>query len=29
VREQVLPAIEQHGPVRYWMVDDTVVHGSA
>jgi DDE superfamily endonuclease len=23
VREQVLPAIEQHGPVRYWMVDDT------
>jgi SRSO17 transposase len=23
VREQVLPAIEQHGPVRYWMIDDT------
>src|ERR687898_2088859 len=23
VREQVLPAIEQHGPVRYWIVDDT------
>src|SRR3569623_3336486 len=23
VREQVLPAIEQHGPVRYWLVDDT------
>jgi SRSO17 transposase len=23
VREQVLPAIEEHGPVRYWMVDDT------
>src|ERR671939_1740635 len=23
VREQVLPAIEAHGPVRYWMVDDT------
>jgi SRSO17 transposase len=23
VREQVLPAIERHGPVRYWMVDDT------
>jgi SRSO17 transposase len=23
VRDQVLPAIEQHGPVRYWMVDDT------
>src|ERR671912_14854 len=23
VREQVLPAIEAPGPVRYWMVDDT------
>ncbi len=23
VREQVLPAIEQHGPVRYWILDDT------
>src|SRR5687767_9348917 len=23
VRQQVLPAIEQHGPVRYWIVDDT------
>src|SRR5690349_9914888 len=23
VREQALPAIERHGPVRYWMVDDT------
>ncbi len=23
VREQVLPAIEQHGSVRYWIVDDT------
>jgi SRSO17 transposase len=23
VCEQVLPAIEEHGPVRYWMVDDT------
>jgi SRSO17 transposase len=23
VRDRVLPAIEQHGPVRYWMVDDT------
>jgi SRSO17 transposase len=23
VRAQVLPAIEAHGPVRYWMVDDT------
>src|SRR3712207_2450183 len=23
VRDQVLPAIEEHGPVRYWMVDDT------
>jgi SRSO17 transposase len=23
VRERVLPAIEAHGPVRYWMVDDT------
>jgi SRSO17 transposase len=23
VRERVLPAIERHGPVRYWMVDDT------
>jgi SRSO17 transposase len=23
VREQVLPAIEQYGPVRYWIVDDT------
>jgi SRSO17 transposase len=23
VREQALPAIEQHGPVCYWMVDDT------
>ena len=25
VREQVLPAIEQHGPVRYWLVDDTAL----
>jgi SRSO17 transposase len=23
VRARVLPAIERHGPVRYWMVDDT------
>ena len=23
VREQVLPAVERHGPVRYWIVDDT------
>jgi SRSO17 transposase len=23
VRQRVLPAIERHGPVRYWMVDDT------
>ena len=23
VRAQVLPAIERHGPVRYWIVDDT------
>src|SRR5215211_7676676 len=23
VREQVLPAIEQHGSVRHWIVDDT------
>src|SRR5918998_553575 len=23
VRGQVLPAIERHGPVRYWIVDDT------
>src|SRR5215211_7159750 len=23
VREQVLPAIERHGRVRYWIVDDT------
>jgi SRSO17 transposase len=23
VREQVLPAIERHGPVRYWIVADT------
>src|SRR3954452_25416242 len=23
VREQALPAIERHGPVRYWLVDDT------
>jgi SRSO17 transposase len=23
VRDQALPAIEEHGPVRYWMVDDT------
>src|SRR3982751_3757848 len=23
VREQVLPAMERHGPVRYWIVDDT------
>ena len=23
VRAQVLPAIEQHGPVLYWIVDDT------
>jgi SRSO17 transposase len=22
-REQALPAIERHGPVRYWIVDDT------
>src|SRR5918997_38136 len=23
VREQVLPAIERHGPLRYWIIDDT------
>ncbi len=23
VREQVLPAIEHHGPIRYWIIDDT------
>src|ERR687889_67868 len=23
VRERVLPAIERHGPLRYWIVDDT------
>jgi SRSO17 transposase len=23
VREQVLPAVERHGPIRYWIVDDT------
>src|SRR5690348_186560 len=23
VRAQVLPAIERHGPVRYWIVDDS------
>src|ERR671939_1143115 len=23
VRQRVLPAIERHGPVRYWIVDDT------
>src|SRR3954449_1838055 len=23
VRAEVLPAIERHGPVRYWIVDDT------
>ncbi len=23
VRERVLPAIERHGPARYWIVDDT------
>ena len=23
VRERVLPAMERHGPVRYWIVDDT------
>jgi SRSO17 transposase len=23
VREQVLPAIARHGPIRYWIVDDT------
>src|SRR5919202_671760 len=23
VREHVLPAIERHGPIRYWIVDDT------
>ena len=23
VRERVLPGIERHGPVRYWIVDDT------
>jgi len=23
VREQVLPALERHGPVAYWIVDDT------
>ena len=23
VRERVLPALERHGPVRYWIVDDT------
>lgn len=25
VREQVLPAMEQHGPVAYWIVDDTAL----
>src|SRR3954466_13068839 len=31
VREQVLPALERHGPVRYWIVDDTGLpkHGRA
>ena len=24
VRRQVLPALERHGPVRYWIIDDTV-----
>src|SRR3954449_11586890 len=24
VRERVLPAMERHGPVCYWIVDDTV-----
>src|ERR671932_558306 len=23
VRQRVLPAIERHGPIRYWIVDDT------
>jgi SRSO17 transposase len=23
VRRRVLPALERHGPVRYWIVDDT------
>ena len=23
VRERVLPALERHGPVRYWIVGDT------
>src|SRR5919205_1190437 len=23
VRRQVLPALERHGPIRYWIVDDT------
>jgi SRSO17 transposase len=23
VREQVLPAIERHGPIRHWIIDDT------
>src|SRR5918997_2176852 len=23
VREQVLPAIEHHGPIRHWIIDDT------
>ena len=23
VRRQVLPALERHGPVRYWIIDDT------
>lgn len=23
MRAQVLPAIERHGPVRYWIIDDT------
>src|SRR3954452_294634 len=23
VRHQVLPALERHGPVRYWIIDDT------
>ena len=23
VRQQVLPALERHGPVRYWIIDDT------
>jgi SRSO17 transposase len=23
VRQQILPALERHGPVRYWIIDDT------